>query len=59
MPGDTEYISLDSLTPFEREVFDLALAALSLPLSARQAWFTFVAKQMVQANDALGAHRAS
>ena len=36
----------DPMTPFEREVFDLALAALSMPMSARQAWFTSFAKQM-------------
>ncbi len=52
--NNTEYVSLDSMTPFEREVFDRALAALSLPLSARQAWFTFTAKQMMQADQSLG-----
>lgn len=52
---DTEYISLDSLTSFEREVFDLALAALTLPLSPRQQWFAFAAKNMKHANTYLNA----
>lgn len=50
---DTEYISLDSLCPFEREVFDLTLAALALPLTPRQQWFAFAAKNMRHANEYL------
>ena len=48
---DTDYVSLDSLTPFERVVFELALAALSKPLTARQRWFLAAAKAMRDADE--------
>jgi hypothetical protein len=49
-PG-IEYLSLDAMTPFEREVFDLALAALSLPLTERQLWFRRVAEHAKLAHE--------
>lgn len=45
-----EFLSLDSLTDGERKAFDLAIAALYLPLTERQAWFTHIATEMVHAN---------
>jgi hypothetical protein len=48
------YLSLDAMTTYEREVFDLALAALAHPLPAREAWFVYAAKQMKRATELLG-----
>lgn len=45
---------LSTLTPHERDVFNRAMAALSLPLSAREMWFYAVACAMVAANKQLG-----
>lgn len=52
-PG-VNYLSLDSMTTYERQVFDLALEALSHPLPAREAWFVYSAKQMKRATELLG-----
>lgn len=44
----------DTLNPTERAVFNQALAALSLPMSAREMWFVAIAQAMSAANRQLG-----
>lgn len=46
-PDDQQqYLDLDSLAPEERIVFDLAIAALSLPMTRRHAWFLHAGVQL-------------
>ena len=47
-------LRLDTLNPTERAVFNQALTALSLPVSAREMWFVAIAHAMVAANRQLG-----
>lgn len=52
MNADLDTTDLDSLTSFEREVYDLAVAALSLPMTPRAAWLRGKALELTAAGDA-------
>lgn len=50
---DTQYLDLDSLSPEEREVFDLAMAGLTLPRTARHEFFLEAARDLKRTTGAL------